>query len=335
MPERKILDKTGKRLEKWIKETEPPEMFPSLAVVLWGGIGDAILFSPVLRGLRKKGEKIFLFTHHPIIHKLFITTHERHFIFSTPYTLLRLLRILKPQGAVTNVASPSFKTSAVFFLSRIPYRAGFPEGGRGFLYNIRIHGNNGHEVERNMRILEKFGLSPGGFYPDIPFKRKPEKILVIHPGSGPRQLFKRWDPEKFGKAGREMEKRGWKVLIAGWGDEINILWKVGKYLDNPVYLKSPSLSLLVSVFEKTSFILANDTSFVHLGALFRVPSVVIFGPTDERRYHPWGVPYRIVKRDLPCRPCFNYKRIRCDVRCIKEIEVEDIMEKIDELLEEI
>jgi ADP-heptose:LPS heptosyltransferase len=66
---------------------------------------------------------------------------------------------------------------------------------------------------------------------------------------------------------------------------------------------------------------------MHLAAAAGVRVVALFGPTAPWRTGPYGPGHEVVRTGLACSPCF---RRTCDdgVRCMEEITVEDVMEKV-------
>lgn len=81
-----------------------------------------------------------------------------------------------------------------------------------------------------------------------------------------------------------------------------------------------------------------DASLVHLSAALSLPSVVIFGPTNETYVRPWKIPHRVVRHDLPCAPCFEYgaRPLSChasrDFECVRSISVGDVASACQDLL---
>lgn len=68
------------------------------------------------------------------------------------------------------------------------------------------------------------------------------------------------------------------------------------------------------------------TAAMHIAAAFAIPTVAIFGSTDENETSAWGNPnYYVVKTELDCRPC---KKRVCPLKhhnCMKLITVTDVL----------
>jgi heptosyltransferase-3 len=43
---------------------------------------------------------------------------------------------------------------------------------------------------------------------------------------------------------------------------------------------------------------------MHIAAAVGTPTVVLFGPSGDKQWGPWGVPFRVISsQQHPCRPC--------------------------------
>jgi ADP-heptose:LPS heptosyltransferase len=56
----------------------------------------------------------------------------------------------------------------------------------------------------------------------------------------------------------------------------------------------PPLELTMALAERLALGVVNDSAVCHILAAFGVPLVVLYGPTQERRTHPFDVPYQAV-----------------------------------------
>ncbi len=70
-----------------------------------------------------------------------------------------------------------------------------------------------------------------------------------------------------------------------------------------------------------------DTGLTHAAAACGVPTICLFGPTDERSVAR-SLHQGVVKRDLYCRPCNRAGRYRCPEghhRCMRELHAGDVL----------
>ena len=48
------------------------------------------------------------------------------------------------------------------------------------------------------------------------------------------------------------------------------------------------LAEIFLIMKKSKMFIGNDSGLMHLSALANIPTVGLFGPSDSKRYHPWG-----------------------------------------------
>ena len=92
----------------------------------------------------------------------------------------------------------------------------------------------------------------------------------------------------------------------------------------------PALTALVA---EASFVIANDTSVMHLAGIVGTPVVALFGPTAPSLYGP-RAPHDLVFYKQPyCSPCisnYNLKLSRCtDPVCMRAITVDEVAAGIE------
>jgi ADP-heptose:LPS heptosyltransferase len=83
--------------------------------------------------------------------------------------------------------------------------------------------------------------------------------------------------------------------------------------------------------KRCQFLVMNDGGAMHIAAALNVPTVVVFGPVDEKIYGPFPVDQQIIaSAPIACRPCYrNFRMSDCQhVNCLKTLSVEDVFCKI-------
>jgi ADP-heptose:LPS heptosyltransferase len=91
-----------------------------------------------------------------------------------------------------------------------------------------------------------------------------------------------------------------------------------------------SLPELAALMKRFKCLVTSDSAPMHLAAAMATPFVALFGPTDPERHLPPSENCAVVMRDLRCSPC--YKPVCSDIRCMREITVEDVLKAIDGVL---
>ena len=158
-------------------------------------------------------------------------------------------------------------------------------------------------------------------------------FLGLHPQA--RKAEKRWPAGRFLEAaGALQERRGGTVVLLGaeaGGHAPPPSAKAGGPLID--LAGRTSLGVLGAVIARLSLLLTNDSGPAHIAYALGVPTVTIFGETDPARWGPpEGGPFRVVRRDLPCRPCaedgclFGYE-------CLSAVTVDEVVGAASEVIE--
>jgi len=91
-----------------------------------------------------------------------------------------------------------------------------------------------------------------------------------------------------------------------------------------------TLRELACLYRQAALLVTTDSGPMHLAAAMRTRAVALFGPTDPARTGPYGPGHRIIRRELPCMPCF---RKHCeDPRCMTEISVNEVFSAVKEMI---
>lgn len=90
------------------------------------------------------------------------------------------------------------------------------------------------------------------------------------------------------------------------------------------------LLTLTAIYEKAACLVSTDTGPMHIAAAIETPVVALFGPTAPWRTGPFGNGHIIIRKGLPCSPCFKKKCAHLD--CMKEIEVEEVLNAVSNML---
>ena len=281
-------------------------------------IGDAVMTTPALTALRAKYPFAridvavgrwtrVVYDHYPLIDRVLDIGEMiggrrppiMHFL-----GLARRIADQRYDGVI--VMERSFWFALLAVLGNIPIRIGFESGGRGFTHTIPVDVKGvRHEIER----YSDLAVAAGARKPDqqMTFDAKTSAratalqiieangltdrpFALVHPGGGSNPgmqlLSKRWPIDRFvGIVGRLIETNVRPIAVWGPGEEI-----LGRSLQGAgaVPVGDVSLPVLSALAARASVFVGNDTGPSHIAAASGARTVVIFGPTDERRYGPFG-----------------------------------------------
>jgi heptosyltransferase II len=157
-------------------------------------------------------------------------------------------------------------------------------------------------------------------------------IFGLNPGAeyGPA---KRWLPDRFIAAAREIQKRTkcvW-LILGGKADAVvanEIAAAIGAGQSEAISLAGQtSLRELCAAIKLCRVLLTNDTGPMHIAAALGTPVVVPFGSTSPELTGPIlsaGARHQLIKSDAPCSPCF-LRECPIDFRCMNGITVERVV----------
>jgi heptosyltransferase-2 len=249
----------------------------------------------------------------------------------------------------------SFRSAFHMFLARIPIRIGYQSEGRSLFLTHGVRRTKevlrGHRVLYYQRLIEPLGKIESPPSPKI-FLREEDRrwadralkdlgipegkpLIAMNPGAT-YGLAKCWYPDRFGKLGKRLvEKWQAKVLLFGKEEERPIVLEILHHLGTKGIDLTGKTGLLqlAGLLERCTLLVTNDTGTMHIATAVGTPVVALFGSTPPLITGPWGKEHVVVKKDVPCSPC--WKRIcPTDHQCMELITVDEVEEIVDRKLEE-
>lgn len=182
-----------------------------------------------------------------------------------------------------------------------------------------------HDIEQNLKLLELLDISidkyigqPYHFVPPADAVERaskilnqlgilgPKTIIGLHAGSAGHFLWKRWPLANFVRLGQALIHNHHAHLLLFSGPAEN---SVTKDLQDQLGIQHTSLvytDLLATaaLMKDCQLFLANDSGLMHLASACGVPTLGIFGPTDEAKTGPRG-PNSHVIRAAGTKPSYD------------------------------
>jgi ADP-heptose:LPS heptosyltransferase len=129
----------------------------------------------------------------------------------------------------------------------------------------------------------------------------PRPILAIGPGAN--WVGKRWPAERFNETaarllGSDGAMAGGRLLILGGEAEREqaLAARMAIPKDRVIDLCGRAdLLTAYACLRRSRLFIGNDSGLMHLAAAAGAPTVGLFGPSDDRRYGPWGPHVRAVR----------------------------------------
>jgi ADP-heptose:LPS heptosyltransferase len=125
------------------------------------------------------------------------------------------------------------------------------------------------------------------------------------------------------------------VLICGNEDDRDVVKQVVSFAEKEhvdLCCKT-SIGVLSELMRRSDIVITNDSAPLHMASAVNAPTIAIFGPSDESKYGPLSEKSRVLKPDIPCRPCGKALcAIGPDEGCIGRVNVDEVFEAAKELL---
>jgi heptosyltransferase-2 len=160
------------------------------------------------------------------------------------------------------------------------------------------------------------------------------KLLGINPGAAYGSA-KRWTSKEFSDVAFDLSSQ-YDIVIFGGHEEIEVAAEIEKYLIKKNINNYQNLAAKTTITEliyqisTLDLFITGDSGPMHIAAAFQVPTVSIFGPTDDIETSQWlNQESVIVKKNLECQPCM--KRI-CPLKhqnCMKLIKALDVLKAVE------
>jgi heptosyltransferase-2 len=319
-------------------------------------IGDAVMSLPALRAIRERfPEARITVLARPWVAALY--ERERSIDGVIPlegapgakdllakWNLVRVLRRRKFDLAI--LFPNSFESALVVRLAGVKRIVGYARDGRSPLltdaFAVPKRGEIPvHERFYYLELLRRAGLIER--LPEVPeiqldgiddlckrgeklFETLGVKLPVV--GVSPGAAYgsaKRWLPERFGEAAARLAaKLDGSVVVFGSKAESAICDEVARASRGRNLAGETALRAFIEMTAACRVFLTNDSGAMHIASAVGVPSVTVFGPTDEMATGPTGPASRLVREPVDCAPCLR-KECPIDHRCMTRVTTDRVV----------
>ncbi|MDD5155237.1 MAG: lipopolysaccharide heptosyltransferase II [Candidatus Omnitrophica bacterium] len=331
-------------------------------VIKLSSIGDVILSSAALRAIRDKFRGNGKIT--------FLAGHEsKNLLMNCPYIdellvcdlknkdrgipgLLRLGRRLRKDNFDIVIDLQNNRNSHILsWLSFALDRYGYDNRKFGFLLNHRIKDERPKmdPVRHQFRVLKMLGIEPADphlelwpsdsdrEYIDEFFKSQwlsaSQRLIGINLSSSSKWVSKNWPKQHVLKLCESLNNRDMRLVITGTQADSGMAQALLSKVKNIKPINAcgkTTLNELACLIARCSVYISTDSAPLHIAAAMHVPFVALFGPTDPGRHMPYAKECVLIKKDLPCAPC--YKPGCSRNRCMESITPQEVLDAVDKLL---
>jgi heptosyltransferase II len=313
-------------------------------------IGDAVMSLPALRAVRERfPDARIVVLAKPWVASLYdgersidqvITLEARSGArdWSAKWKLVRRLRA--ERFDLTVLLPNSFESAALVRIAGSTRIVGYARDGRSPLLSDAIAPPRKGEIPSHQRfyyleLLRRAGLIES--LPDVPairldgisearrrgaelFQTFGVKLPVV--GVSPGAAYgaaKRWLPERFGEsAARLATECNGSVAVFGSAAEKPLCDEVARVAGGRNFAGATPLRAFIDMTAACRLFLTNDSGAMHIASALGIPSVTVFGPTDESATGPLGPAARLVREPVDCAPCL-LRECPIDHRCMTRV----------------
>jgi len=208
-----------------------------------------------------------------------------------------------------------------------------------------------HEVETNLEIVRPLVGTPAAgprveVHPGIEASRSVvrkleeravptgARLVVLHAGAAWRP--RAWRPERFGAvADWILGHYDARIVLVGSEDERDVEDAVRRSMrEDRALAMTGALTLeeLTALLGRSALFIGNDSGPAHLAAACGVPSIVLFGPQDPRRFGPWSERTQVLHHPVACFPCRQTVCVMAEDPCVNRNEVADVIARARDVL---
>ena len=319
-------------------------------------LGDAVMSLPAIRAIRG----VFPQVHLAVVAKPWVAdlyAREKFIDRVIPYTAQTLgdkrafaarLRRERFDGAI--LLQNAFDAALMAWMAGIPERIGYRRDGRGFLLTRAIPVPEPGDIPRHERfyylellrragMLERFPATPAisldgaGAARECGAQRLREMGIHMPPvGISPGAAYgnaKRWLPERFAEVAAQLAMAyQTAVLLFGSAAERPLCEAVAgpmrvAGIETRNLAGETSLSEFIDLAAACRVFVTNDSGAMHIASALGVPTVAVFGATDDSTTGPTGLNARIVREHAECSPCL-LRECPIDHRCMTRVTVDRV-----------
>ncbi|RLB11837.1 MAG: hypothetical protein DRG39_03395 [Deltaproteobacteria bacterium] len=326
----------------------------SILIIRPGGIGDAALLLPLIKGLKKN----------LLDAKIDILCEPRNMgVFTGAYYIDKILSYwslkdvtrLMQKGYDLIIDTEQSHLLSTFFATSIikaSKRVGFSSNKNRKHYDINLpYYHEEYEVHSFNRLFshaipgwreELIGEPPYIYVSDNQRKKVEEIISSIKRPiacifAGASIPLRRWFPKRWAKVSEGLWDMGFYPVLLGSRQEERINERICYYSKSPVINLTGMLNLaeIAELFRRSRLLVSTDSGILHIGVIEGISTVSLFGPGIADKWGPKGNGHIVIRKDLSCSPCTRFGHTpfcQKNALCMRLIGIDDVMSAIENII---
>ncbi len=238
----------------------------------------------------------------------------------------------------------AFEAAAVAFAAGIPERIGYARDGRSFLLTRPVAVPLPGEIPPHERFYYLEMLHRAGILNTLPecesirlqgadearasgqarFQELGlgQTVIGVSPGAAYGSA-KRWPAEYFAETAQQVARSlGASVALFGSAGEralcASVADRIGAVVDVRNLAGETTLAEFIDLTAACRLFLTNDSGGMHVASALGVPTVAMFGSTNDVTTGPTGPLARVVRERVECAPCLK-RECPIDHRCMTRL----------------
>ena len=306
-------------------------LYKNILLINFGGIGDEILFMPVIQNLRKNypNAKITLCLEGRSSAFIKLTNLLDNYFCVDIKTKNKYFEMLKlyfkalfgRYDLVISAGSNSLIAPILFFTG-IKTRVGYNTSSLAKKILTHAIELNKNQYAGMMYFDLVKEITNGEFeLPHIYVEEleKNKNSVLVHPGvskiSIQKNIIKSFNAKEWAEVIRLLLRRNKTVYLAGGPDDSDCINEIREELKQDdltnlidMFGKTKNIFDLVKLIKSSEILICSDSAPMHIGVATNTKTIAIFGPTDDETLLPKSDNFIALKNDIKCRPCLWAKR---------------------------
>lgn len=320
-------------------------------------LGDAVMATPILKDIRSFYQNAHitvicheaigdLLEHSPSIDAFLLFSRKKK---NERKEIKRIIETLRAGTFDLGVLlTNSFSSAWWFFRGNIRFSIGYARHYRSPLLHTAVEPSvkeeRQHQVITYKELLVPLGIEVSNSVPElflsneekeaakVFIKKTTRSLIGINPGAA-YGTAKCWPRERFEALTKRLVDGGHTVIFFGDAQTKPLVDAICSHFSERVINTAGKTNLrqLIALIDACSLFVTNDSGPMHIAAALKKPLVALFGSTSDVKTGPYGADSGVIHKRVACSPC--YKRVcPIDFRCMKQIEPEEVYEKICQML---
>ncbi len=158
-------------------------------------------------------------------------------------------------------------------------------------------------------------------------------VLGLCPGAefGPS---KRWPEAHYAAIAKQWIANGGEVWVFGSQKDQPVANTIRQYLPEGLQTHcrllagNTSLTEAIDLLAACTTVVSNDSGLMHIAAAVNTPLVAVYGSTSPGYTPPLSQKVQIVHTDIECRPCFKRECPYDHLKCLKELQPNQVWQAL-------